>query len=180
MLKIIQRISLTHIILLGFVLRILMYCAIGSWNPDVEKNRILIRDAKGYETLAENLLHYHTYRGVYDTAKISSDSNIIKAAFLPVNYDTFRVPGYPAFLACVYYISGIKPYIAIFIQLLLNIFSLVLIYRITLLLFNIKEVAIIAGLLFAIDIHSIFVSNLLVSETFFIFLFLISLLYFIS
>ncbi|MGP8216684.1 MAG: ArnT family glycosyltransferase [Bacteroidia bacterium] len=157
-----------------------MYFAIRSWNPAVEKGVIFTGDPVEYESLAENILHYHTYAGAFDTLNVQLNSNLLKIGD-KMNYaDTYRLPGYPVFLAIVYYISGIKPFVAIFLQILLNIISVVLIYRITLLLFNIIEVAIIAGLLFAIDIHSIYVANLLYSDTLFIFFFLLSLYIFVT
>jgi 4-amino-4-deoxy-L-arabinose transferase-like glycosyltransferase len=180
MLNILKRISLKHLVLLSFVLNVSMYCAIHSWNKDVEKSSIITSDAAGYETLAENMVHYHTFAGAFDTAKTGPTSYLTKPDNLIYNLDTYREPGYPFFLALVYFIAGVKPFIAIFLQLLLNIISVVLIYKITLLLFRNDVVAIIAGLLFTIDIHSIYVANVLYSDTLFISLFLFSLYYFMS
>jgi 4-amino-4-deoxy-L-arabinose transferase-like glycosyltransferase len=180
MLKIIQRISLSHLVLLSFVLNLTMYCGIHSWKAEVEKNIIVTSDAAGYETLAENILHYHTFAGAYDTASLKPDAYLTQPANLIYNFDSYREPGYPAFLAVVYFIAGIKPFVAIFLQILLNIFSVALIYRIALLLFNNRNIAVVSGLLFAIDIHSIFVANILYSDTLCIFLFLLSLYYFLS
>jgi len=180
MLKFFQRISLIHIVLLSVMLNLVMYCVIRSWKPDIEKNTIITSDATGYETLAENILRYHTFAGKYDTNKIPLSSPLLEPVNLLYNYDTFRGPGYPAFLAMVYFIAGVKPFAAIFLQILLNIISVILAYRITLLLFSNTIVATLTGLLYAMDVHSIYVANVLYSDTLFIFLFLLSVYYFIS
>ncbi len=157
-----------------------MYCLVRSWDSNVEKNVIVTSDAIGYQQLAENILHYHTFAGTTDTASIPLNSHALEPGLLIANYDTYREPGYPAFLAFVYLIAGVKPFIAILIQLILNAICVVLIYRIAFLLFNNKIVATIAALLFTLDIHSIYVANVLYSDTLFIFLFLLSLYYFFS
>jgi 4-amino-4-deoxy-L-arabinose transferase-like glycosyltransferase len=178
--RLIQRISLVHLLILSFILNFSMYYAVRSWNPDVEKNILLTRDSHGYELLAENMLQYHSFAGTFDTLDIPQNSDRLEASYLIVNYDTYREPVYPGFLALIYWVTGIKPFIAVFIQILLNVFSLALIYRIVLLLFDNKEVATIAGLIFAVDIHSIFVANTLLSDTLFVFLLLLSIYYFLS
>ena len=180
MINFFQRITLRHLVVLSLILNVTMYCAIRPWNKDVEKNIIVTSDAIGYQQLAENILHYHSFQGTSDTASIPLNSRRLKPGNLILNYDTYREPGYPVFLALVYFIAGIKPYIAILIQLLLNTISVILIYRIAQSLFNNKVVATIAALLFAIDIHSIYVANVLYSDTLFIFLFLLSLYYFFA
>jgi 4-amino-4-deoxy-L-arabinose transferase-like glycosyltransferase len=180
MLKLIHRISLMHLVTLSFVLNLIMYCAVGSWNQDVEKNIVVTRDAAGYELLAKNILHYHTFAGAYDTANIPLNSPELKGSYLIVNYDTYREPVYPGFLALIYFITGVKPFVAIFLQLILNTFSVILVYRIAMLLFDNKNVATLAGLIYALDIHAIFVANTLLSDTLFVFLFFLSLFYFLS
>lgn len=176
--NIIHRISLKHLVLLSFIFNLIMYCTIRSWKQDVIQNHIIISDAKGYEILAENLLKYHTFASNYDTSQIPLNSVLLSPAIY--SYDTYRVPGQPFFLAFVYFISGIKPYIAIFIQIILNSFSLIWIYKITLILFDNKLAAVFAGLMFAIDIHSIYMANIFSSDILFIFLFLPSIYHFLA
>ncbi len=178
--RIIQRVSLRHLILLSLLLNLSMYFTIRPWNKEVENKVIVTSDAVGYETLAENILHYRTFAGTYDTASIPANSNQLQPGYLILTYDTFREPGYPAFLALVYFMVGIKPFVAIFLQLFLNVISVVLIYKITKLLFENSVVATLAGLIFAFDIHSIYMANVLYTDTLFVFLFLVSVYYFLS
>lgn len=166
--------------MLSFILNLTMYCAVRPWNPEVEKNIIVTRDPAGYEMLAENIMHYHSFAGSYDTTQVPVNSPLLKASYLMIGCDSYREPAYPAFLALVYCIFGVKPFIAIFIQLLLSTLSVVLVYRVAMLLLNSHNVAILAALLVAIDIHSIYVANTLLSDTLFVFLFLFSLYYFLS
>ncbi|HTB31338.1 MAG TPA: glycosyltransferase family 39 protein, partial [Bacteroidia bacterium] len=98
-----------------------------------------------------------------------SDYQLTGYSFL--HADSFRMPLYPGFMACIYFITGVKPYLVIFIQILLSLFSVVFVYRICRLLFDKIEIAKISSFLFALDIHSAFVANQLLTDTLFVVLF---------
>src|SRR6202012_2643517 len=64
--------------------------------------------------------------------------------------------------------------------ILLSLFSVILVYRISSLLFKEPSISKIATLLFATDIHSAFVANQLLTDTLFVLLFLLAVYFFLD
>jgi 4-amino-4-deoxy-L-arabinose transferase-like glycosyltransferase len=83
-----------------------------------------------------------------------------------------RTPGYPLFLALL---GGASPLVVIFAQVLLSAFSVLLVWRIARVLFANPRTALVAAWLFAFEPLSVIYSVLLLSETLFLTLFLLSL-----
>jgi len=84
-------------------------------------------------------------------------------------------PGYPVFLAIFRLIFGNAVWPILAVQILLSSVSCVLIYRIGLLLLNNSRISFPAGLIAAVSITSISLSNIVLTESLFFFLFSLSL-----
>ncbi len=168
------------IVLVNLILKLVVFCYLSPWDKTTENTNVLVSDSRGYESVAENLIHHHTFAPPKDTININKFSELQASAFLIWYPDGWMMPAYPVFLASVYSFTGIKPYAAIFIQILLSLISVVLVYRICMLLFENIKIAIIAALLFALDIHSIYVANQLLTDTLYVLLFLSGIYYFLK
>jgi Gpi18-like mannosyltransferase len=80
--------------------------------------------------------------------------------------DTVRTPGYPLLLT-IGLMSNRLEVVTIAIQTLLSCFTVYIVYRTTVLLFESERLALIAAALYAIEPLSILFSSLLATETFF-------------
>lgn len=180
MLKRITSIPLTAIVLISLCLKLVFYFYISPWDKKVEAEKIVVSDSWGYEQVAENLLKYHAYGMPSDTFHISNYSDYRLTGYLSLHPDSYRMPLYSTFMAAVYFVAGIKPYLVILFQILLSLFSVVFVHRISMVIFNRMDMAKIAALLFALDIHSAFVANELLTDTLFVVLFLASTYYFLK
>ncbi|PQP35626.1 hypothetical protein C6A37_01635 [Desulfobacteraceae bacterium SEEP-SAG9] len=143
--------SLKIIICFAILLRLIFFLTVNPWNDHILKDKIIVNDALQYHNLALEIL---------EDLSFSS---------------TIRTPGYPSFIAMIYLIFGVRPWVVLFIQLLLNIFSLIMVYLLSKMFFN-NKISIIATFLYAIDPHVIFYSTTLLTDTLFVFLFLSSIL----
>jgi 4-amino-4-deoxy-L-arabinose transferase-like glycosyltransferase len=90
-----------------------------------------------------------------------------------------RAPGYPLYLAAVYKFFGVKPAIALFLQIVLSGLIPIFLYMNAELLFS-KRVARIAAVLSIIEPVSIIYANILLSETLFVIFLLLSTYFFIK
>ncbi len=90
-----------------------------------------------------------------------------------------RAPGYPVYLAAVYKLFGVKPAIALFLQIVLSGLIPIFLYMNTELLFS-KRVARIASVLSIVEPVSIIYANMLLSETLFVVFLLLSTYFFIK
>ena len=126
-------------------------------------------DAKGYHQLAHNLLTYGNFTG--------NGSDYIFTFF---TLDSARTPGYPCFLALIYSLFGTHPGWIIGFQILLNLMSIFLVFKIALQLAFSRSTALIAAFVFSIDIHTIMFIYELYSETLFVFLLLFSVFLFLK
>jgi 4-amino-4-deoxy-L-arabinose transferase-like glycosyltransferase len=168
------------IVLINLVLKLGIFCYLSPWDKNIENTKVLASDSKGYEQVAENILHYHSFAPLKDTVDINNFSELRATGFIMCHPDGWMMPVYPVFLAGVYSIAGIKPYIAILIQIMLSLISVILIYRICTLLFQNTKIASIAALLFALDIHSVYSSTEMLTDTLFVLLFLAGIYYFLK
>ncbi len=180
MLKRIAAIPLITIILISLFLKMAFFLYIAPWQTKVEKEKIVISDSWGYEQMAENLLKYKAYCPPADTFHIENYSDYQLTGYAFLHYDTFRTPAYPTFMATIYFLAGIKPYLVIFFQILLSLVSVFYVYKICLLIFNNFEFAKLSTLIFALDIHSAYVANQLLTDTLFVLFFLASTFYFLK
>jgi len=146
---------LLFIFLAAILLRMGLFLLIGPWKAEVVINKLLVSDAAGYHRIAVNLLDHQTFSA-------SSKS--------PYESDTTRTPGYPFFLAVIYAMVGQRPFIAIFVQTIIGAFTCLLLYKIAATLFN-KKIAVAAGWLLAFEYTNVIHTNLLLSETMFLFIF---------
>lgn len=119
----------------------------------VDPNRIYSRDSQSYQDSALALLEAHQF------SVSPSDLNTPQ---------TIRTPGYPAFIASIYAIFGFHPIYVILAQILLSAASLWLTYVITLRLWN-QRAAIVAMMLVAIHLETIFLVQQILTETLFTF-----------
>ncbi len=180
MIKKIAGTPLYLIVLVNLALKLGMFCYLSPWSKTSEDTKIVVSDSKGYEQVAENLLHYHRFAPLKDTVNIADFSEFRATGYIMCHPDGWMMPVYPLFLATVYSITGVKPFMAIFFQILLSLISVILVYRIAKLLFENSKVATIAALLFAIDIHSIYSANEMLTDTIFVLLFLSGIYYFLK
>lgn len=146
--------ALLFIIILGLIIRMSFFISLKPWNTEVLTNTVLVFDAGGYHELALNLLSNKSFE----------------------DFSNFRTPGYPVFIALLYAISFHSVWFVLLAQLLLNLVSLVLVFKISFLLFN-RKIALFAALLFALDVHQALYAVTLLSDSLFVLFFLASIYY---
>lgn len=95
------------------------------------------------------------------------------------SFDGFRIPGYPVILAFMYSIFGVKIWIVLFFQILLDVTTGILIYAIAKKLFSSKRIASLAFFLYAIDILPAILTLQVMTETVFTFLFVLAIYFFV-
>jgi len=118
-----------------------------------------VHDSQEYKALAINIIKKH---------KFSWDDE-------PV---TFRTPFYPFFISLIFLIFGIKDFPVMFFQVIFSTITVYIVYLIAKKVYN-EKIALISSILFTFDPLSIFYSSLYMSETIFIFLFLLSIYFFV-
>lgn len=143
------------LLLISLIIRLLIFIRFEPWDETVLTKTILIFDSLGYHNLALCIKDTLTFCG-----------------------DAFRTPGYPFFISVIYAIFGTNPSTVLFLQIFLNLFSVVLIYKIGQELFS-KQIGFIAALLFAIDLHHIIFIYYLLTETIYTTIFLAGLFYYL-
>ncbi len=147
--------KLILLLIFSFIVRLLIFIRFQPWNDLVVQKQILIFDSLGYHHLANSILQHFSFNG-----------------------DAFRTPGYPFFVAIVYGIFGNQPYTALFVQIFLNLFSIVLMYKIGKVLFS-EKIGFLAALLFSLDVHHTIFIFYLLTETIYTTIFLAGLYYYI-
>jgi 4-amino-4-deoxy-L-arabinose transferase-like glycosyltransferase len=146
------------ILALALVLRLVVFLVFVLPNPSRLTQNV---DAKGYERLALNLLHGNGFS--------ASEREPFAPEFL-------RTPGYPFFVAGVYSLVGVQPVAIALIQILLDIGSVIVVYYIATTTGS-RAIALLAAGARALDPSAVALSNSLMSETLFVFLVLLSLLF---
>jgi 4-amino-4-deoxy-L-arabinose transferase-like glycosyltransferase len=142
------------ILFVAFLLRFGAFLSFQPWDAKTEKEIILVTDAKCYHDLALCIMEGN-YRS-----------------------ETFWAPGFPAWIALIYSIFGIKPWIVLLINGLISVSSVYILFKIASALFS-NRIAQIASLLLAFDPHQITYSQTFYSDTVFLILFLSSVLFFV-
>ena len=143
------------IVLLCILLRLAFFISVRPWNNEVE-HKLLEKDALEYNVLAVNILNYHQFSYTENG---------------PPN--SFRTPGYPFYLAAVYFIFGQAPWVVLLTQIFIDTFSCIILYFLFLRIFNIK-IALIASLFYALDPFLILHTSTLLSDILFVFLLILA------
>lgn len=151
-----SKLRIVHILLFAFLLRLVFFLLHQPWNLEVERAQVLTGDAVQYHYLAQCITHNFSFCD-----------------------NTFRTPGYPAYIAIFYFIFGVKPWLVLFSQILLNVFSVFLLYRLSDRIFNTK-VALLAAFLMAIEPHQILFCHFLFADTLFAILFLLTFYFYVK
>ncbi len=146
------------LLLIGFVVRI---CLFFMYMPGNHLDEVVFSDAKGYQALAVNFLKTFSY-------------NIPHS-----DLDTIRPPLYPLFLSICYFIFGIHVGVPILIQQVIVLVSVFILYKIGTILFS-KKIGMIAAIILCFEPDHIFYSFELMTDTLFVFIFLLSVYLFIK
>ncbi len=131
------------ILILALGLRLGAFISFQPWDENIVSGKLLLTDGASYQNMALGMMEG------YD------------------NGETFWAPGFPAFLAAVYSIFGVKPWVVLFLNCFISTFSVVLLYQITKKLFT-EKIALFSTLLLAIEPHQIVYTQTLFSENLFI------------
>lgn len=150
MLKLFKKKPLFFILLFAFLIRSIYFLAIIIRNPE----GIYVYDSNGYWNIAYNLKHY----GVFS-----------QSADIPLEPDYYRTPLYPIFIFLSEWI-GPEGFSIVFFQLILSLLTCYFTYRIAKEITNSLFISCLAAVIVAIDIPSIVMSNLVLTETLFTFL----------
>jgi len=163
-------------VLLIIILALLIRFSIFPFIIQHQERMFTISDAYQYDALARNIVENHKF---CDSEEISYNDPVYRSLTKgdATPFDTFRTPVYPLFLAGIYYLFGYNPCIAIIIQIFLSVLTCILVYEIGKIFIK-ESIGFIAGILLALDFPTAVYTNLLLTETLFIFLSLSS-LYFI-
>jgi 4-amino-4-deoxy-L-arabinose transferase-like glycosyltransferase len=145
--------GLSFVILIAFIIRMSFFISLQPWKSNIVNTVVIEKgnDMEGYHNLAVSLLSKKTFE----------------------DFNGFRTPGYPIFLAILYYISSTSIWFVLLIQIMLNLISILLVYKIVLIVSS-HQVALLSSFLCAIDIHQALYSVQLLTDTLFVTLFLIS------
>ena len=142
------------IIIIGLLFRVSILYGINPWNFEEVEENILYGDSIEYNNLA-------------------------KSIFQNGNLDAFggkRTPGYPFFIAAVYYFFGSKIWAVLISQIVIDIGTLILIYYITTNVFGRTTVSLISALLYSTSVLSATYCTRMFSETIFTFIFVLGIL----
>ena len=116
------------IIILALVIRMTFFVSLKPWSNEVVDSTVLVLDARGYHQLALDLLSNKSFK----------------------DFDDFRTPGYPVFVALIYGISSFGVWFVLLIQILLNLISVLLVYKTASMIFS-RKIALISAFLFSIS-----------------------------
>lgn len=150
----IQRKPLLIILLLAAITRLTLLSAILIKNPD----GIYVHDSYGYWNIGYNVTH----NGVF-----SQSENF------PFDPDYYRTPVYPLFITFAELI-GPEGITIIILQIIVAVLTCYFVFKIAHLLTNNSFISNIAALIVAVDLPSIALSNLVLTETLFTFLMVLS------
>jgi 4-amino-4-deoxy-L-arabinose transferase-like glycosyltransferase len=100
--------GLVLVLALAIAIRLAFFLVARPWDEAVVASRVVTGDSIEYNGIASNILRDFDFRSSYE----------------------WRCPGYPAFLAAIYGIFGIKPWLVVLVQLLLGVASVALVYAV--------------------------------------------------
>lgn len=146
--------GLLLILLLAFVIRMGFFLSLQPWDNAVVTKSIFEGDAQDYHQLAVSMVKDKSFE----------------------EFNGYRSPGYPVFVALLYSISSSSVWFVLLVQLLLSLISVLLVYKIASTFFS-RTVALLSAFLFAIDLNQAECVVMLYTDTLFVFLFLASVYY---
>ncbi len=149
-----QKINIKWMVFLSFLLKLIIFIIVEPGSEFFQQKNLLISDGLGYYDLGVNL---------FDLGIFSMDGSHI---------EYFRTPGYPIFMGLIYYITKNLVWV-ILIQLLLSLFTQLLLYKFIKGLVN-ERAALIGAFVFGVDPIANFYNFTLFSETFLVFVLLLS------
>ncbi|MBK7182151.1 MAG: glycosyltransferase family 39 protein [Bacteroidetes bacterium] len=152
--------QLFYILIIAFLIRFVYFIAIAIQNPD----GFYMYDSYGYWQIAFNVKEYGIFSQSYD---------------LPIEPDYYRTPLYPLFILLAESVQ-IETYPIIVLQIVLGVATCYYTYKLGELITNNKFIASIAALFIAIDIPSIVMNNIVMTETLFSFLLILSVYFFVQ
>lgn len=155
----------------AFLLRVFILIAILWWQGVVgdfdgrpaNLFPIMGGDSTDYYRLAQNLINHRQF-------SLSENA--------PFFLESLRVPAYPAFIAVILLLFK-SLYAVSIIQDILAALAVVLFYRLSKLFFS-ERISIAAVILFMLEPSGLFLSNIILTETFFLFLFILFLYVFLK
>jgi len=132
--------------------RLFLFIIAEPWMPSNVEEVILQYDAVGYHALAVTLTNHAQFA-------LEEDGEP----------EALRTPCYPLYVSLFYSIFGEKPWIVLLSQVVMDVISCMLLITLVAQALN-PEIALYAGLFYALDPHLVLYSNHLLSETLFVFL----------
>jgi hypothetical protein len=141
----------------ALLIRVWLFVALQPWDEEVVQHKVIVGDANSYHTLALSILTTHSFSG----------------------FGANRTPCYPLFIAFIYFLFGVKPWIVLFLQLFLDTGTVIIVYFIAKELFKPKPVPLIAAFLYSISFPSAYYSTRLLTDIPFTFVFAIGILIFV-
>jgi 4-amino-4-deoxy-L-arabinose transferase-like glycosyltransferase len=151
--------QLLYILLVAFLIRFVYFIAIAILNPE----GFYMYDSYGYWQIAFNVKEYGIFSQSYN---------------IPIEPDYYRTPLYPLFIILAESIQ-VETYPIIILQIVLGVATCYYTYKLGELITNNKFIASIAALFIAIDIPSIVMNNIVMTETLFSFLLILCVYYFV-
>lgn len=148
------------ILLLALLIRFVYFIAIFILNPE----GFYMYDSYGYWQIAYNIKEYGVFSQSYD---------------LPLELDYYRTPIYPLFILLAESIR-VETISIILLQLFLGTATCYYTYKLSQLITSNKFIAITSALLMAIDIPSIVMNNIVMTETLFTFLLITAIYFFVK
>ena len=151
------------ILIICLVARLGLFVVFQPWDPVVESDRVLWRDAADYHQLATTLLEAHRF------------------AYTPTGRpDALRTPIYPGFVALVYSMAGYRPWVVILVQVLLDTLSCFVLFLALSRVFG-RTVGLVAAGFYSLEPFLILYSAAnLVSDSLFLFLLVLTLYFLVS
>jgi 4-amino-4-deoxy-L-arabinose transferase-like glycosyltransferase len=151
-----KKYPLIFILAFALLVRIIYFICIIIRNPE----GIYVFDSYGYWQIAFNVREYGIFSQSYD---------------LPIEPDYFRTPLYPLFIIMAESL-GPEGFSIIALQIILAVLTCYLTYKITMEMTGFRFISHLAALIIAIDVPSIVMNSLVLTETLFTFL-LVTLVY---
>lgn len=143
--------SLLIIITLAFGLRLIFFSTVQPWNERITNEPAIESDALEYNQLALSIISDKSFE----------------------NFNSFRTPGYPLFVALLYSMSSSSVQFVLLVQIFVSLASIFLIYKIAVLFLQ-PKISLLSAFLFAFDTTQATYTVSLLTETLFVFLFLLS------
>ncbi|MFA5405319.1 MAG: glycosyltransferase family 39 protein [Ignavibacteria bacterium] len=134
------------ILLIAFAVRIIYSISVQAWSSEFMENMENHSDAREYNSLAIKILENGSY-----------PDNV----FL----DTYRTPVFPVYIATLYFIFGVNPYVVLLSNIILNLVILLFIYKLCIKLFDNKLIALIASALYALEPNIVKLVTMFGTET---------------